>query len=85
MPPIEEYLANAPKLAQDIVNEWGMNMHAGNGSRLCEEFLALNEYAYRYITAKDVADNHRKLSGVTEEDAANEAADLRFILHLFFD
>jgi hypothetical protein len=77
MPPIEEYLENAPKLAQDIVNEWGMNMRAGNGSLLSKEFLALNEYACRYITAKDLADNHRKFSGVTEEDAAHEAATRR--------
>jgi hypothetical protein len=77
MLPIEEYLENGPKLAQDIVNEWGINMHAGNGSLLSEEFLALNEYACRYITAKDLADNHRKFSGVTEEDAAHEAATRR--------
>jgi len=54
-------------------------MRAGNGSLLSQEFLALNEYACRYITAKDLANNHRKFSGVTEEDAAYEAATRRNI------
>jgi DNA-binding SARP family transcriptional activator len=77
MPAIEEYLENAPKLAQDIVNEWGINMQAGNGSLLSEEFLALNECACRYIAAQDLADNHRKFSGLTEEDTARESATRR--------
>ena len=74
---IEEYLENAPTLAQDIVNEWGLNVKAGNGSVLSEEFLALNEYACRYIDARAIADNHREFNSLTEEDAARETATRR--------
>jgi hypothetical protein len=56
------------------MNDWGMNIRAGNGPVLSAEFLALNEYACRYFDARNVADNHREFSGLTEEDAAREAA-----------
>jgi hypothetical protein len=77
MRPIEEYLENAPTLAQNVVNEWGLNENAGNGSVLSDEFLALNEYACRYIDARAVADNHRKFNSLTEEDADRETVTRR--------
>jgi hypothetical protein len=73
MPAIEVYLESAGRLAQEVVNDWGTNMRAGNASALSEDFVALNEYACRYMNARDLADNHRKFSGLTEEDAAHEA------------
>lgn len=77
MRPIEEYLENAPALAQDVVNDWGVNVKAGNGSLLSGEFLALNEYACRYLDARAIADNHRTFNLLTEEDAARETATRR--------
>jgi hypothetical protein len=74
MPALEQYLENAAEDAQRVMNDWGMNIRAGNGPVLSAEFLALNEYACRYFDARSVADNHRKFSGLTEEDAAREAA-----------
>lgn len=74
MPALEQHLENAADLAQAVVNDWGMNIHAGNGLVLSAEFLALNEYACRYLEARSVAGNHRKFSGLTEEAAAREAA-----------
>lgn len=74
MPATEEYIDNASKLAQDVVNEWGINVRAGNASSLPDEFLTLNECACRYIDARDLADNHRKFNDLAEEDVTREAA-----------
>jgi len=59
------------------MNEWNAHMLAGNGSSLSQEFLTLDELACSYIKAKNFADNHRKFSRATEEDAAHEAATRR--------
>jgi hypothetical protein len=59
-------------LREKVVNEWGTNMSAGSASFLSEDFLALNEYACRYLAALDIAGNHRKFSGLAEEDTARE-------------
>jgi hypothetical protein len=74
MPALEQYLKEAANLAQAVVNDWGMNVNAGNGPALSAEFLALNEHACCYLEARSLADSHRKFSGLTDEDAAREAA-----------
>jgi len=74
MPPIEDYMQRADKLAQEAVNAWGVNMQAGNAALLTDEFKAVLEKAFRYRSAKEVADNHRKFNMLSERDAGEEAA-----------
>ena len=39
MPPLEEYLKNADRLAQEVVNAWGINVQTDNA--VSAEFKAL--------------------------------------------
>lgn len=72
MPSIEEYLERADDLAQEVVNAWGVNMQAGNAALLTDEFKSVFDKACRYRDAKEVADNHREFSMLSERDAAEE-------------
>ncbi len=64
--PIEEYVEHADTLAQDMVNAWGINMQAGNGPVLSEEFKEVFEMTCEFRTAKRVADNWRRAGMPTE-------------------
>jgi len=72
MPPLEEYLEQADKLAQDVVNAWASNKAAGKVPS--PEFDALFEKACSYRTAREIADNRREFNVLNEQDAANEKA-----------
>ncbi len=77
MRPIEEYEKHADKPAQDVVNAWGLNMQAGNGPLLTDEFLDLFEEVCRFRMSKCVADNRRAFGMLSELDAAEEEARRR--------
>ena len=72
--PLESYLENADKLAQDVVNAWGLNVTAGNAELLTPEFKALVDKTFLYRTLKQVADNHRDFGVLTEREGAEEQA-----------
>jgi hypothetical protein len=75
MPPLEEYLKNADRLAQEVVNTWRINAHAGNVPT--PEFKALLEKACLHRTARRLADNHRKFDVMSEQEEADELAARR--------
>ncbi len=70
--PLEKYVEHADKLAQDVVNAWGVNMQAGNGNLLTPEFKGLLDKACRYRTARSIADNHREFNVLSERAEAEE-------------
>ena len=72
MPPLEKYLKQADKLAQDVVNVWGASMQAGNALELTTQFKDLLDKACVYQTARRFAENHRKHNVLTEEEAEQE-------------
>jgi hypothetical protein len=72
MVPLEKYAEDADKLAQDVVNAWGVNMQAGNGDLLSPEFRLLLDKACRYRTARSTAENHRQFNVLNERTAAEE-------------
>jgi hypothetical protein len=74
MTSIAEYVKRADELAQDVVNAWGVNVQAGNGTHLSAKFMNLFERAYSYRIAKRIADNHRQFAILTELDAVEEEA-----------
>ena len=75
MPPLEEYLKDADKLAQKVVNAWGINVQAGIVPT--PEFRALLDKAYLYRTARRLADDHRKFDVMSEQEEAEEMAKRR--------
>lgn len=77
MPPLEEYLQNADKLVQDVVDAWGINITAGNAELLTADFRTLCEKTFAYRETKRLADNHREHGGVGERLAAEETATRR--------
>jgi hypothetical protein len=80
VPAIEEYLESAPKLAQDIVNEWGFHTQAGNANFLPPAFLHIFEKACRYRQVKENGDFYRSRNSLSVADAqAEEAARRTFI------
>lgn len=74
MPPLEEYIENAKKLAQEVVNAWGVNVSAGNANLLTDEFRALCDKTFPFHQIKRIADNHREHGGLSEGLAAEERA-----------
>jgi hypothetical protein len=72
MAPLENYLEHADKLAQDVVNAWGVNMQAGNGDLLTPEFNLLLDKACRYRIMKSIAENHRESKILSERTATEE-------------
>ncbi len=72
---IEEYLKSADALAQEVVNAWGLNVHAGNAESLTSEFKIVLDKACRYQDAKRLTDSYRQFSLVSDTDAeAKETA-----------
>jgi hypothetical protein len=74
MPPIEEYLKRADRLAQEVVNAWGLSTTTGHDADLTPEFKALFDKTCLFRTARKIADNHRKHSVLIEHDEAEEKA-----------
>jgi hypothetical protein len=72
MAQLEKYLEQVDKLAQDVVNAWGVNMQAGNGDLLTPDFRALLDRACYYRTTKSIADNHRQFKVLNGQTAAEE-------------
>jgi hypothetical protein len=70
--PLEEYLEQADKLAQGVVNLWAA--HKQGGTVPDPELDALFEKACLYRTAREIADSRRQLNVLSEQDAANEKA-----------
>jgi hypothetical protein len=70
MPPVEEYLKDADKLAQKVVNAWGINVQAGIVPT--PEFKALLDKACLYRTARRLADNHRKFDVMSKQREVEE-------------
>ncbi len=62
MPSVEQYLEQADKLAQEVVNAWGVNVQAGKTSLLTAQFKVLLDNACRYRDARRIADNHRQFN-----------------------
>jgi hypothetical protein len=67
MAPSEEELKIADRNAQDVVNDWGLNIHAGN-TDFTPEFNALFDKADRYRRARQNADFYRRRSQLSETD-----------------
>jgi hypothetical protein len=72
MPPLEEYLKNADRLAQEVVNTWGINVQTGNAASA--EFKALVDKACLHRIARRLADNHRKFDVMSAQEEAEEMA-----------
>jgi hypothetical protein len=70
MPPLERYLKDADRLAQEVVNAWGINVQMSNV--MTPEFKALLDKACLYRTARRLADNHRKFDVMSEQEEAQE-------------
>jgi hypothetical protein len=77
MQPIEKYLEHADRLAQEVVNAWGINVGAGNTALLTEEFNALLDKACRYQNAKSYSDNHREFRVLSQRDISEEETTRR--------
>jgi hypothetical protein len=58
---------DADKLAQDVVNAWGINVTAGNAELLSTEFKALFEKVEAYRFARKIADNRREHNILTAD------------------
>ena len=67
MAPSEEELKNADINAQEVVNAWGVNIHAGN-TDFSPEFKALFDKADRYRQAREQADFYRRRIRLSETD-----------------
>ena len=67
MPPLEKYLKEADRLAQEVMNAWEIKAQAGIVPT--PEFKALLEKACVYRTARRLADNHRKFDVMSEAGA----------------
>jgi len=79
MPPLEEYLRNADRLAQVVVNAWGKNAQAGNAQLLTPQFVTpqfkeLFDMACLYRNARKLADNHRKFNVMSDQEEEEEMA-----------
>jgi hypothetical protein len=74
MPSLESYLEQADKLAQEVVNAWGVNVQAGNAVLLTAQFKVLLDNACRYREARKLADNHRQFNVLGEQAEAQEKA-----------
>jgi hypothetical protein len=81
--PIEEYVKQADTLAQDVVNAWGVNVQAGNGPVLTDEFNDLLDKACRFRTTKEIAANHREFGMLTEEEAATLQANCQMFAQAY--
>ena len=69
-----DIIEHADERAQQVVNNWCINVSAGNSACLTASFKALFETAEQYRTAKQTADSHREFNSMTEAIAAREKA-----------
>lgn len=83
MPTLEQYIARADEIAQEVVNAWGLNVQAGNADLLSPEFKALVDKACQYRTLRQVADNRREFGIFTEKDAGEESAARRALAEAY--
>jgi hypothetical protein len=74
VPPLEEYLEQADKLAQAIVTAWAVNTKAGNSAFFTIQFKALFDKAYQYQHARRLAQNGREHNALSEQEEAEEKA-----------
>jgi hypothetical protein len=74
MPSLEQYLEQADKLAQEVVNAWGVNVQAGNTALLTAQFKVLLNNACCYREARKLADNHRQFNVLGDQAEAQEKA-----------
>jgi hypothetical protein len=72
MPPLEEYLKHADKLAQEVVSAWGIDTQAGLVPT--PQFKALLDKACLYRTVRRLADTHRRYDVMSEAEEAEELA-----------
>jgi hypothetical protein len=72
MPSLEQYLEQADKLAQEVVNAWGINVQAGNTPLLTAQVKVLLDNACRYREARTLADNHRQFNVLGKQAEAQE-------------
>lgn len=70
--PLEKYLERADEFAQDVVNAWGQNVQAGNGTLLSDDFKDVLEKACKYRDAKKIADNRRQFARLSEIESDAE-------------
>ena len=70
MPPLEEYLKHVDKLAQQVVNAWGIGAQAGLAPT--PQFRALLDKACLYRTVRRLADDHRKFDVMSEQGEVEE-------------
>jgi hypothetical protein len=70
MRPLEEYLKDADRLAQKVVNDWGIDAQAGLVPT--PQFKALLEKACLYRTVRRLADNHRRYDVMSEREEVEE-------------
>jgi hypothetical protein len=75
--------SDADRLAQEVVNAWGVNMQAGNAKLLSPRFRALVDKACAYRDAKRIADNRREFNMLTDEESANEEAARQKFLEMY--
>ena len=69
---LEENPERADELAEEIVMAWGKSVAAGQATQLSAEFKGLFEKCRRYRDAKRVADMHRGINMLSEQEAAEE-------------
>lgn len=74
MPSLDQYLEQADKLAQEVVDAWGVNLQAGNTDLLTAQFKVLADNACRYREARTLADNHRQFNVLGVQAEAQEKA-----------
>lgn len=72
MPRLEEYLEDADRLAQKVVDAWAVNRQAGKPTSA--QFMNVFDKACRHIEARRHADDRRKFNDLSEQDAAEEKA-----------
>jgi hypothetical protein len=77
MPTLESYIENAEKLAQDVINVWGLIASSGHEKDLKPEFDALVGKSQMFRTMKEVADNHRTFGILTPETEEKAVAARR--------
>jgi hypothetical protein len=70
MLPLEEYLEQADKLAQGVVNLWMAHKQAGTVPD--PELSILFDKACFYRTAREIADSRRQINVLSEQDLAKE-------------
>lgn len=71
---LEEYIAHADELAQEVVNAWGVNVRTGNSSALSDEFMSVFDLAYRYRKTKELVANHREFGTLSAAEEGEEKA-----------